>query len=78
MLTESSREEEGLSSFELGADDLVTKPFTPSELLARIRALLHAYFRYLVKRAFAALADIDLSAVDFAGVSLILPRANTG
>ncbi len=33
-------ESDKLYAFELGADDYVTKPFTPRELLARVRAVL--------------------------------------
>lgn len=33
-------ESDKLYAFELGADDYVTKPFTPGELLARVRAVL--------------------------------------
>ncbi|HEX9982627.1 MAG TPA: diguanylate cyclase [Thermoanaerobaculia bacterium] len=38
ILTGESSEEAKLQGFELGADDYVTKPFPPQELLARIRA----------------------------------------
>ncbi|MCK8060438.1 MULTISPECIES: response regulator transcription factor [unclassified Fusibacter] len=40
MLTSRSEEEDKLFGFELGADDYLTKPFSPRELMARIRALL--------------------------------------
>jgi DNA-binding response OmpR family regulator len=40
MLTARSEESDRLRGFELGADDYVTKPFSPKELLARITALL--------------------------------------
>jgi two-component system phosphate regulon response regulator PhoB len=40
MLTARAQESDKLSGFEAGADDYVTKPFSPRELLARIRALL--------------------------------------
>ena len=38
----SARDEEydKLSSFELGVDDYLTKPFSPKELIARIKAIL--------------------------------------
>ena len=39
MLTALSREEEKIQALKLGADDYVTKPFSPSELMARIEAL---------------------------------------
>ena len=40
MLTARDEESDKLRSFESGVDDYVTKPFSPRELLARIKALL--------------------------------------
>lgn len=40
MLTAKTTEEEKIKGLDLGADDYVTKPFSPGELLARIRANL--------------------------------------
>lgn len=40
MLTARSAEADKLGGFEAGADDYVTKPFSPRELLARVRAML--------------------------------------
>ncbi|HEV8634988.1 MAG TPA: response regulator transcription factor [Chloroflexota bacterium] len=40
MLTARSTEEEKLLGLELGADDYLTKPFSPRELVARVRAVL--------------------------------------
>jgi two-component system, OmpR family, phosphate regulon response regulator PhoB len=40
MLTARSAETDKLGGFDAGADDYVTKPFSPKELVARIRALL--------------------------------------
>jgi len=40
MLTARGEEEDRIKGFEVGADDYVTKPFSPRELLARIRAVL--------------------------------------
>ena len=40
MLTARVEEEDRVAGFELGADDYVTKPFSPRELAARIRAVL--------------------------------------
>ena len=40
MLTARTTEEDKLRGLNLGADDYVTKPFSPRELMARIRAVL--------------------------------------
>ena len=40
MLTARSEESDKLVGLELGADDYVTKPFSPKELVARIRTVL--------------------------------------
>ncbi len=40
MLTAKSSEQDKISGLEAGADDYVTKPFSPRELLARIKAVL--------------------------------------
>ena len=40
MLTARVEEEEKLLGLELGADDYIPKPFSPRELVARVRALL--------------------------------------
>ncbi|MFQ6026699.1 MAG: response regulator transcription factor [Dehalococcoidia bacterium] len=40
MLTALSTEEDKLKGLDLGADDYVTKPFSPRELVARVRAVL--------------------------------------
>jgi two-component system, OmpR family, alkaline phosphatase synthesis response regulator PhoP len=40
MLTARSEESDKLVGLELGADDYMTKPFSPKELVARVRAVL--------------------------------------
>ena len=40
MLTARSEEDDRVRGFDVGADDYVTKPFSPRELIARIRAVL--------------------------------------
>jgi two-component system, OmpR family, alkaline phosphatase synthesis response regulator PhoP len=45
MLTARAEESERIVGLELGADDYVAKPFSPSELVARVRALLRRTHR---------------------------------
>ena len=40
MLTAKSEEEDRIYGLELGADDYITKPFSPRELVSRIKAVL--------------------------------------
>jgi len=40
MLTAKSEEDDRIQGLELGADDYITKPFSPRELVSRIRAVL--------------------------------------
>jgi DNA-binding response OmpR family regulator len=57
MLTVRSGEEDQVKALDLGADDYLTKPFSPRTLLARVRALL---------RRAGAEKPAPLSAGDFA------------
>jgi DNA-binding response OmpR family regulator len=43
LLTGRNEEADRVMGLELGADDYVTKPFSPRELLARVRAVLRRY-----------------------------------
>jgi two-component system phosphate regulon response regulator PhoB len=60
MLTAKSMEEDKLAGLNTGADDYVTKPFSPRELLARSRALLRRKSPHLAEaplRAGAVVLD---------------------
>ena len=47
MLSAKSEEVDKIMGLNMGADDYVTKPFTPLELLARVNSHLRRYGRYL-------------------------------
>jgi DNA-binding response OmpR family regulator len=52
MLTAKSGEDDIIKGLSLGADDYVTKPFSPSELMARIKAQLRRHKRPSTKMSF--------------------------
>ncbi|PWR21924.1 phosphate regulon transcriptional regulator PhoB [Zavarzinia compransoris] len=56
LLTARTEESDRIRGLESGADDYVTKPFSPSELLARVRAVL--------RRSRPALSEEGLSYAD--------------
>jgi two-component system, OmpR family, alkaline phosphatase synthesis response regulator PhoP len=51
MLTARSEESDKLIGLELGADDYVTKPFSPKELVARVRAVFRRMENSLISPA---------------------------
>ncbi len=80
MLTARTTEDDRVQGLELGADDYVPKPFSPRELVARIRAVLrrseHPELGGREQLLFAGLS-IDLSAcrVEVAGKEVTLTPA---
>jgi two-component system OmpR family response regulator len=67
MLTAKSSEEERIAGFALGADDYIVKPFSPRELVARIKAVL--------KRAQKKI-DTSKVVMSFNDRSLVIDTAN--
>jgi DNA-binding response OmpR family regulator len=62
MLTAKSQEAEKVMGLDVGADDYLTKPFSPKELRARIRALLRRGATEAVEKPYC-FSDVE---VDFA------------
>jgi len=62
ILTARSEESDELFGFDLGADEYITKPFSPKILVARVRALLkRSYKRVSSKMSFNGL-EVDIAA----------------
>jgi two-component system, OmpR family, alkaline phosphatase synthesis response regulator PhoP len=65
MLTGRSEESDKLIGLEIGADDYVTKPFSPKELVARVRVLFRRMENY---------ANENQEILKIADLTLDLPR----
>jgi two-component system alkaline phosphatase synthesis response regulator PhoP len=66
MLTARGEESDKLVGLELGADDYMTKPFSPKELVARVRAVL--------RRAEAVTGSAAPEVIRVGALTLDLPR----
>ena len=60
MLTARSEESDKLIGLELGADDYLTKPFSPKELVARVRTVLRRTDRAASPEEIIRVADLML------------------
>lgn len=60
MLTARDEEMDKITGLTLGADDYMTKPFRPLELVARVKAQLRRYKRYNPASAAASDAEADV------------------
>lgn len=78
MLTALTEETDRIVGLELGADDYVTKPFSPRELAARVRAVLRRSQGQMqasqVLRAGEIVIDLDRQAASHSGQPLDLTR----
>jgi two-component system alkaline phosphatase synthesis response regulator PhoP len=76
MLTANSEESDRIVGLEIGADDYVTKPFSPKELVARVRAVLRRgrhLQKYQKMLSFGKLiVDAERHVVTFDGSEIIL------
>ncbi len=78
MLTAKSMEEDKIAGLNTGADDYVTKPFSPRELLARSRALLRRKSPHLAEaplRAGSVVLDPNSCTVTVENVQIDIGNA---
>lgn len=61
MLTAKSDMSDKIRGLETGADDYITKPFSPKELIARVRALLRRSDRGSAKDKVIRLGDLNIN-----------------
>jgi two-component system KDP operon response regulator KdpE len=71
MLTVRQSEQDKIRGLDLGADDYLAKPFSPRELLSRIRALLRRSFMAAPARKTVIVVDPDLK-IDFSKREVIV------
>jgi two-component system KDP operon response regulator KdpE len=71
MLTVRQSEQDRIHGLDLGADDYIAKPFSPRELLLRIRALLRRSFMPAPSRKTEIVVDPDLK-IDFSRREVIV------
>jgi two-component system OmpR family response regulator len=62
MLTAKGETAQKVKGFDLGADDYLVKPFHPTELIARIKALLKRYHIILLNKVSVGNIELDRSA----------------
>ncbi len=67
MLTAKTQEIDKVVGLELGADDYVSKPFSPKELIARIKAVLRRGKEKEILRDTAVFGDLS---IDFAKIAV--------
>lgn len=74
FLTARSDEVDRIVGLEIGADDYVTKPFSPREVVARVRVILRRHTQSSAPAAIWFEVDGDSARIRFCGTTLNLTR----
>lgn len=74
FLTARSDEVDRIVGLEIGADDYVTKPFSPREVVARVRVILRRHSKIAAPAATWFEVDADSARIRFCGSTLNLTR----
>lgn len=64
MLTAKSGEADRINGLSIGADDYLVKPFSPRELMARVRAILRRTGEHKVLSDYLTIGDLHISLPD--------------
>jgi DNA-binding response OmpR family regulator len=62
MLTAKSEEIDKVLGLEIGADDYITKPFSPRELVARVRAVLRRTYEKPAAEKIIRVGELEINA----------------
>lgn len=78
MLTARDEESDKITGLEIGADDYVTKPFSPREVMARVRAVLRRRDEHISRDELIKLGDLNLDIGGFQAsyAGQVLPLTN--
>jgi phosphate regulon transcriptional regulator PhoB len=60
MITAKGEETDKIRGLETGADDYITKPFSPKELIARVNAVLRRASELIIKETIIRIGDLSI------------------